>query len=59
MPQMFPDDTGFIAVIPADDTSQDAQIGDTLAFDYDKKQFVIVDGTQSCAAPLQSGSGST
>ncbi len=41
MPQMFPDDTGFIAVIPADDTSQDAQIGDTLAFDYDKKQFVI------------------
>ncbi len=45
MPQMFPDDTGFIAVIPADDTSQDAQIGDTLAFDYDKKQFVIVDGT--------------
>lgn len=45
MPQMFPDDTGFIAVIPADDTSQDVQIGDTLAFDYDKKQFIVVDGT--------------
>lgn len=45
MPQMFPDDTGFIAVIPTDDTSQNAQIGDTLAFDYDKNQFVIVDGT--------------
>lgn len=45
MPQMFPDDTGFIAAIPADDTSQDVQIGDTLAFDYDKKQFIVVDGT--------------
>lgn len=48
MPQMFPDDTGFLAVIPADDMSQDAEIGDTLAFDYERRRFVVVDGSPVC-----------
>lgn len=42
--QMFPDFEGFVP-IPPDEDSQPAVICDTLAFDYDKNRFVLVDGT--------------
>lgn len=44
MPQMFPDDSGFV-VIPPDDVTQSAQIANTLAFDYTTNRLVIADGS--------------
>lgn len=41
---MFPNDTGFIAVLP-DDVTQPAQIANTLAFDYQTNRFLIADGS--------------
>lgn len=42
--QMFPSDTGFVPALP-EDGNQPARVGDTLAYDYDTKRFVLADGS--------------
>lgn len=46
MPQMFPRDAGFVPLSP-DDVNQQAEIANTLAFDYEKNRFIIADGSPS------------
>ena len=41
--QMFPDTQGFVP-IPPDDTSQPAEIKNTIVFDYKTNRFRVIDG---------------